>query len=78
MMFENAIKMNSKKKKQRKSLTIEQLRMLEEAFERNANWSSTDIEAIAERTQVSRTKVYKWNWDRKRKEIFIAPTTGQS
>ena len=35
----------------------------------NANWSSREIAKLSKRLGLSRSKIYKWNWDRKRKTI---------
>ena len=42
--------------------------MLEVEYQRNPNWHSSFITSLAQRLQLNRTKVYKWSWDRKKKE----------
>lgn len=59
----------SKPKKRRQRLTNEQTTVLEQEFEKNANWSSREIAKMSKRLGLSRSKIYKWNWDRKRKTI---------
>ena len=50
-------------------MTMAQSHLLEIEFQRNPNWTSAQVKAIAERMELSRVKVYKWGWDRKKKEI---------
>ena len=56
-------------KRKRKILDAQQIRGLEEAFLSNANWSNEKICQLAEQFDITTTKVYKWNWDRKRKQM---------
>ena len=35
---------------------------------RNSNWSQEKIEALAARLKITKAKVYKWNWERKKKD----------
>ena len=42
--------------------------MLEAEHLRSANWSSARITAVARHLGLNRTKVYKWSWDRKKKD----------
>ena len=42
---------------------IEKL-VLEQAYQENPRWNTKQIRSLAERLELSRTKVYKWNWDR--------------
>ena len=60
----------------RQRLRSEQIAMLEVEYQRNPNWHSSFITSLAQRLQLNRTKVYKWSWDRKKKEE--AQTTQQS
>ena len=46
----------------------EQIAMLEVEYQRNPNWHSSFITSLAQRLHLNRTKVYKWSWDRKKKE----------
>ena len=41
--------------------------MLNQEYIKNPNWSSSQIQEFAERLGLTRTKVYKWNWDRRNK-----------
>ena len=63
------------KKKER--VTYEQLCVLETEYRRTANWSTAMIGQLALRLGLTHTKVYKWNWDRKRKDIAGVQHTQQ-
>ena len=39
--------------------------ILQIEFMQNPNWTKDFIQTLAERLNLSRTKVYKWNWDRR-------------
>ena len=41
---------------------------LEAEFARSQNWTQAQVTVLAARVGMERTKVYKWWWDRKRKE----------
>ena len=62
-----------KRKIQRKIRRIhldeEQQVVLENEFQMRPNWSTAFITTLARRLKLPRTKVYKWNWDRKKKEL---------
>lgn len=49
-------------KKQR--LTTQQICLLETEFQKNNNWTKSDIKALAERLNFIEYKIYKWHWDR--------------
>ena len=53
----------------RQRLTKEQSELLEIEFQRDPNWTTVKIKVISDRLQIGRTKVYKWGWDRKKKEF---------
>ena len=59
----------SKKHIRRRRLTREQIALLETEYVRDSNFSSSRITALATRLQLGRTKIYKWSWDRRKKEI---------
>ena len=44
-----------------------QKKILMAEFDRDANWTSEKVQAIAARLSISKAKVYKWNWDQKNK-----------
>ena len=44
-----------------------QKKILMAEFDRDANWTSEKVQAIAARLNISKAKVYKWNWDQKNK-----------
>ena len=55
-------------KKNRQRLTYEQLSILEVEFLKQPDWSDRGhINRIAKRLGLSKSKIYKWNWDRKKK-----------
>ena len=41
--------------------------MLEDAFAINPNWDQARIKELSIKLHLPRIKVYKWNWDHKRK-----------
>mmetsp|Transcript_1407 Transcript_1407/g.1910 ORF Transcript_1407/g.1910 Transcript_1407/m.1910 type:complete len:115 (-) Transcript_1407:65-409(-) len=45
-----------------------QKKILLTEFDRDANWSSEKVQALAARLKISKAKVYKWNWDQKNKQ----------
>lgn len=55
-------------------MTYEQYCELEEHFARSHNWTQSEITSIAASVAMERTKVYKWLWDRKRKELRAQQT----
>lgn len=46
--------------------------MLENEYDRNSHWSTAFITHLAGRLNLNRTKVYKWNWDKRKKELHQA------
>ena len=56
-------------KQRRLRLTGDQIAILESEFQKNANWTSKDMVKLSTRLAVEKSKIYKWNWDRKRKEL---------
>lgn len=57
--------------KRRKSKN--QVKMLEAELEANPHWTNEDMEKIAKKTGLSKSQVYKWNWDQKKK-LNILPS----
>ncbi len=53
----------------RQRLTSSQLAFLEGSYQRNNDWSNQDRLRIAAILRLSRTKIYKWYWNRKQKDI---------
>ena len=49
--------------KRRKRLTYDQKQHLLSQFNLNPNWSMAEIEKIAAKLGMQKSKVYKWNWD---------------
>ena len=55
--------------RKRKRLTQEVAKILEANYLRNPNWDVKTIAALAVQLNLTQTKVYKWRWDRHKKEI---------
>ena len=53
----------------KKRLTEDEKEILEQEFQKNPNWGKVTIRKLAERLDLDRTKIYKWNWDRKKMEL---------
>ena len=54
-------------------MTVEQLNLLEAEFQSNPIWNTKRTKNIAESLNINRVKVYKWHYDRKRRDVTIAP-----
>jgi metal-sulfur cluster biosynthetic enzyme len=50
-----------------------QVKMLEVELEANPHWTNEDMVKIAKKTGLSKSQVYKWNWDQKKK-LNILPS----
>ena len=50
--------------------------VLEQEYQQDANWDTEKIAEIAERLGLNRTKVYKWSWDRRKKDELGLPVRG--
>ena len=50
--------------------------VLEQEYQRDANWDTEKIAEIADRLGLNRTKVYKWSWDRRKKDTLGLPVRG--
>ena len=48
-------------------ISCEARQTLDREFERDQNWSNTQVISLAERLNLPRMKVYKWNWDQRNK-----------
>ena len=53
----------------RQILSQEEVTLLESHFQRDPNWSPDKLNQLSLRLNRSRTQIYKWNWDRKKKEL---------
>ena len=59
-------------------MTEEQKELLEREYERNpTNWSTADINRLADRLGLNRTKVYKWHWDHRKRQTAEAQSQQQ-
>lgn len=41
---------------------------LEARYRRDPNWTNLDIQELADLIKIPFSKVYKWNWERKKKD----------
>ena len=55
-------------RKRRIRLLPEQAEFLEIEFLKNPMWTSRKMSQISKRLSLAKSKIYKWNWDRKKKE----------
>lgn len=55
------------KKSKRNRKNYEQVQVLVEEYNMNPCWSKESVSALAEKTGLSETQVYKWGWDYKKK-----------
>ena len=46
-----------------------QVAVLETSFTEGANWSKQKTQELADRLELTCKRVYKWNWERKKKEL---------
>ena len=53
--------------------TKAQVKLLEQELEANTNWTHEDMDRIAKKIGLSKSQVYKWNWDQ-RKKLNILPS----
>lgn len=53
--------------------TKAQVKMLEKELEDNPHWTNEDMVKIAKKTGLTKSQVYKWNWDQKKK-LNILPS----
>ena len=58
-------------KQTRKRLTRTEMQVLEQEYLINPNWTTMRINTLAKKLRLCRTKVYKWGWDRKKKDGII-------
>ena len=42
---------------------------LESKFQQSANWTKAQIQELASQLQIPYVKIYKWNWERKKKVL---------
>ena len=59
-------KSNQKKRRFRKN--NDQLKMLNDFYEKNKQWTKSQIQEISRATGLKENKVYKWLWDQRNKE----------
>lgn len=44
---------------------------MKRSFPNNPHWSNDDVERISRKLGLEKSKVYKWNWDKKKKLNII-------
>ena len=44
---------------------------MERDYRENANWTKSQIDRLARQLGIPYKKVYKWNWERKKKELSL-------
>ena len=66
----NAIEDPSQNKRRKSK---QQVKLLEAELEANPHWTNEDMEKIAKKIGLSKSQVYKWNWDQKKK-LNILPS----
>ena len=55
-------------KRRRRLFNVSDQAILEAEFQKNAQWSVELTQILSERLGVKRLKIYKWNYDRHRRE----------
>ena len=61
--------------KRRMRLNNQQRSFLEHQYLQNQDWSKQEISQFASHLGMPFTKVYKWKWERKKKDGHAAPVT---
>ena len=54
--------------RQRRRMTRREHQILEQAWCKDPNWTREIIDDLTKRLGISRVKLYKWTWDRRKKE----------
>ena len=62
----------------RRKLRKREIQLLEKEYKKNPNWTKENIQEIATQFNLPYYKVYKWNWDNKRKIKDISEDTSVS
>ena len=63
-------------KKKRRRIKPEEIAILKEEFLKNPEWDPKKIKELAQRFSWSKSRVYKWNWDKKNRigQRMVEPT----
>lgn len=61
---------NNRDIKRRQRKNKDQIKILENEYKKNPNWSRDFIKDISERLGLRESQVYKWQWDQKKREGF--------
>lgn len=56
--------------KKRKRKNSDQVKVLEEWFQKYPRWDKEAVEKAVKKSGLSRSQVYKWGWDQKKKQRF--------
>ena len=64
-------------RKRRQRLTQEQQDILEHEFQKQPDWGVLKMMQISRRLGLQKGKIYKWNWDRKKKDKAYSQTSFQ-
>ena len=59
-----------KEKKRRFKMSDDQAAILEYEFQANPNWTTPTYNQLCKRLDTTKARIYKWNWDRKRREVL--------
>ena len=52
--------------------------LLESKFQKSANWTKAEIHEMTRQLQIPYIKIYKWNWERKKKELATQTTASDA
>ena len=64
------------RKARRRRLNSDEIAVLKREYEQNQQWDTEQIRSLAKRMGISHTKVYKWGFDRRKKEARARPRHG--
>jgi hypothetical protein len=48
----------------------DQVKVLENEYEKNPNWTKEFMNQLAEKVGLRESQVYKWHWDQRKKEAY--------
>ena len=54
------------------------MQILEHQYLRKSNWKTKDTKRLAKLLQINRIRIYKWHYDKKRKESGVRPSYNRS
>ena len=59
-------------------MTEVQAGILETEYLKNPNWDNRKYEELCDRCATTKSRIYKWNWDRKRRDPSMKSPSAQS